>query len=318
MIKRGLWLCLVALGAGCAGLNPPAASDPAAHATLVHTPAPASNLTRTAAAQPTRKDFFRVHLLLPEGGRLVTGDNPVQVRVFDRWGDTVGGASVKLQFWLPTLAMDGPPCRVRETDAGLYQVSGVNLPQTGDWMLTVTVNRSGREDWAVYELPVGEPAPAKIAAPKPALSAPAPARTPNPAESRRQPAAAAAKPSPSAPAQPTAKLNLSRSRASAKGTYKVAYLPKPANAKPNQALTWRVTLHTKSGRPVTGAKLRLSLSRPPDGPERAVARLAAKDQGQGYYQVEGLRIPDKGWWRVSLDISGKRGNDRVEFNLVLE
>lgn len=320
MIKRGWWLWLLVWLTGCAQITSPA-PDPAAHAGLVHTPAPLSNLTRTAAAQPTRNDYFRIHLLLPEGGRLAPGDNPMLVRVLDRWGDTVGGAVVKLQLWLPSQALDGPACSVRETEAGLYQVNGLNISQPGDWTLTVTVNRSGREDWVIYELPVEGPATPPALADAPAAAAPPPE-----AKAPAVKSAARSTPAPSAPAKtktkaanlPPAKLNLARSRASDKRLYKVSYHSQPAHAKPRKPVAWRVTLLTKSGRPVDGAKLNLRLSRPPDGPERGILQLAAKTQGKGRYLVEGLRFPDKGWWRVSLDISGKRGKDRVDFNLVLE
>ncbi|MCA1905845.1 MAG: hypothetical protein LDL11_04545, partial [Desulfarculus sp.] len=163
MRKRGWWLCLAVLAAGCVGVNPPE-PDPAARASLVHTPSPASNLTRNAAAQPTRNDYFRVQLLFPESGCLVIGDNPALVRVMDRWGDTVGGAVVKLQLWLPSQALDGPACQVREIEAGLYQVNGLSISQPGEWMLTLTINRSGREDWAIWELTVAEPEKSRAAA----------------------------------------------------------------------------------------------------------------------------------------------------------
>lgn len=320
MIKRGWWLWLLVLLTGCVPVNAPP-PDPAARASLVHTPAPLSNLTLTAAAQPTRNDFFRVHLLLPEGGRLAPGDNPMQVRVLDRWGDTVGGAVVRLQFWLPSQALEGPACAVRETEAGLYQVSGLNLSQPGDWMLTVTINRSGREDWAIYQLPVEGPLPALASAPPPVASPPEAQSPPRKSATRAAPAPAApdkAKAATKGANLPPAKLSLARSRASDKRLYKVRYHSQPAQAKPRKPVAWRVTLLTKSGRPVDGAKLNLSLSRPPEGPERGILQLAAKGQGKGRYLVEGLRFPDKGWWRVSLDISSQRGKDRVDFNLVLE
>lgn len=321
MSIRGWWLCLMVLATGCAGLNAPE-PDPTARASLVHTPAPASNLTRTAAAQPTRNDYFRVHLLLPEGGRLALGDNSMQIRVMNRRGDSVDGAAVSLQLWLPSLAQEGPACRVRETEAGLYQVSGLNLSQPGDWMLTVTINRSGREDWAVYELPVEGPPPTPALASPPAATSPpggpslAVKSAPLPAPPRATPVKAKAQ----APAtnRPPAGLDLARSRFSEKRLYQVSYHSRPAQAKPRQPVAWRLTLLTKAGRPVTGAKVNLRLSRPPEGPEKGALQLVAKGQGKGRYLVEGLRFPDKGWWRVSLDIASQRGKDRVDFNLVLE
>ena len=314
MMGWGAWRRLAMLAAmvvvavGCAGIDPAAEPDPAAFAGLVHTPAPAANLTRTAAAQPTRRDLYRLDLLLPEGGRLTLGDNPMQLRVLDRRGDTVGGAAVNLQLWLPAQALDGPTCRVRETEAGLYQVSGLNLSTPGDWMLTVTINRSGREDWAIYEVPVTAPAPVKSLAPIPA---PAPPRPPAGAVVKTP---AQAKPVDS----PPAKLNLARSRASDKGLYKVTYLSRPALPKPNQALAWRIRLLTAAGRQVDGAKLRLSAARPPGPTQPAPGRLSVQAQGRGNYLVEGLRLPSKGWWRITVEIAGRPGADRVDFNLVLE
>lgn len=323
MLKRGWWLCLMVLAAGCAGVNPPE-PDPAARASLVHTPSPISNLTRTAAAQPTRNDYFRVQLLFPESGCLVMGDNPALVRVMDRWGDTVGGAVVKLQLWLPSQALDGPACQVRESEAGIYHVTGLSISQPGEWMLTLTINRSGREDWAIWELTVAEPDKTRATA-RPNSPTPSTAKAnPSTPLAPTKPTLAKAVPVKAAPVKaaspepPSAQLNLATSRASDKRLYKVAYLSKPEPAKPNQPVTWRVTLLTKDGRPVSGAKLSLSLSRPPEGPQRGMARLVAKDQGKGHYLVEGLRFPGKGWWQVGLDISGKKGKDRVDFNLVLK
>lgn len=289
--------------------------DPAASAGLVHTPAPASNQTQAASGQPTRRELYRVHLLLPEGG-LRQGDNPLRLRLLGRTGQPLPGALVRLEFWLPAKALEGPNCQVEEIETGLYQVGGLRVATTGDWMLTVNVTHGGREDWAVYQLPV---APRQLGAPP----APAPPR----------PAPGAAPPAPAAGKAVQAKVvavksqgaslagpDLSTTKPSEKGLYQVSYQSSPAKPAVKKAVTWQIKLKARKGKSGKAADARLSLSalRPQAGAKTEVGPLPAKSLGKGSYQVSGLKFAAPGLWRVVLEIHGRQGKDRVSFHLQLD
>lgn len=294
--------------------GPDRAPDPAATAGLVHTPAPASNQTQAASGQATRRELYRVHLLLPEAG-LRQGDNPLRLRLLSRHGQPLPGAVVRLEFWLPTEAHDGPRCQVEEVETGLYQVNGLRLAQAGDWMLTLTVSHGGREDWTVYQLPVAPPqlavAPPAPAPPRPALApAPAPAGKPVPAK-------AAAKTEGKSPAGP----DLSTARTSDKGLFLVSYQSKPARPAVKQAATWRITIKARKGKKagnVGDAVVNLS-ARPAQGAgQPGFGPLPAKSLGKGVYQAGGLKFAAPGLWLVVLDVNSRQGRDRVSFHLRLD
>lgn len=297
--------------------------DPAASAGLVHTPAPATNQTQAASGQHTRRELYRVLLILPEGG-LREGENPLRLRLLSREGQPLPGAVLRLELWLPAEALDGPRCQVEELETGLYRVNGLSMPMAGDWMLTLNINHGGREDWAVYQLPVSPPRLAPRPAPAPVVASAPPGPAPAASSKATKSAPAAAKPAPPVKtgARHAATPDLAAARNTDKGIYQVSYQSDPSRPAVKKALTWRIKVKTHKGKKskdVSDAVVRLS-ARPAQGGAKkaALGPVRAKALGRGVYQVSNLTLNSPGLWLVSLDINGRQGRDRVHFNLRLD
>jgi hypothetical protein len=158
---------------------------------------------------------------------------------------------------------------------------------------------------------------------------PAPAARPEKAAvaSRPEKAMAPAKPAPKATPAPTPReeakagkppknLDLGKSKLSQGKNYQISYQCQPAQAKRPQE--WKVKVVTKTGKPVTGAKVRLSGSSPQNGHKLNPASLEAKNQGHGHYLAKGLTFAQPGWWVVTVEVINSGRNDRAQFNLLLK
>ncbi len=169
------------------------------------------------------------------------------------------------------------------------------------------------------------PPPPPLAAPTPAKSAiPAITRAEKPAPPAKFAAKNVVKASikashtPAKTAQAPKNLNLDKSKASQHRHYKISYQSQPAHAHLKRPQEWKLKVLTKTGKPVTSAKVRLSGSCPQNGKHLSPATLEAKNLGHGYYQAKGLVFPQPGWWVVTVDVVNAGRNDRAQFNLLLK
>jgi len=114
-----------------------------------------------------------------------------------------------------------------------------------------------------------------------------------------------------------ADLDLSTTRLSTHGTYKVGYVSRRDPIPLNQIHNWTIHVETAGGRPVEHAAIAVDGDMPqhihglPTRPE------VAKELGNGDYLVEGLKFHMSGWWVVDFQIDAGGQRDVVRFNLVL-
>jgi hypothetical protein len=115
-----------------------------------------------------------------------------------------------------------------------------------------------------------------------------------------------------------ADLDLSLDKPTAAGLYRVALQP-PAQAPAiNQMHSWRVTLATPDGRPVSDAKFAIDGGMPQHGHGLPTRPRVTRALGNGAYQLDGMKFSMTGWWEVKLAIDGPAGPDQVTFNTVVE
>ncbi|MBI4797462.1 MAG: FixH family protein [Desulfarculus sp.] len=74
----------------------------------------------------------------------------------------------------------------------------------------------------------------------------------------------------------------------------------------------------KAGKPVTGAKVRLSGASPQNGHKLSPASLEATNLGHGYYRAKGLVFSQPGWWVITVEVNNQGRGDRAQFNLLLK
>lgn len=117
--------------------------------------------------------------------------------------------------------------------------------------------------------------------------------------------------------KPPAGLDLSRSKASAKGMYSVAITPEMEPVQQGPLHAWVLTLTTADGKPVEGATITVDGGMPQHGHGLPTAPQATAYLGDGRYVIEGVRFNMSGWWALKFAISAAPGDDSVEFNIVL-
>ena len=116
---------------------------------------------------------------------------------------------------------------------------------------------------------------------------------------------------------PNLDADTSTHRISNGGTYEVSYESSVLPVPKRSLHSWTVYLHTRDGRPVDGAEIRIDGGMPDHGhglPTKPVAREAL---GNGAYVIEGMKFNMGGYWVVDLAIASAEGNDDVRFELNL-
>ncbi|MBI5524491.1 MAG: FixH family protein [Desulfarculus sp.] len=118
--------------------------------------------------------------------------------------------------------------------------------------------------------------------------------------------------------KPPKDLNLDKARLSQNSLFKVSYQPQPAQTQAKRPQEWKIKVLNKAGKPVTGAKVRLSGASPQNGHKLSPASLEATNLGHGYYRAKGLVFSQPGWWVVTVEVNNQGKGDRAQFNLLLK
>jgi hypothetical protein len=159
------------------------------------------------------------------------------------------------------------------------------------------------------------------------LKKPAPAlkltekATPPPLAAPKAAPAKAGRPAPpveAKAAKPPKNLDTAKSKLSQNQQFKISYQCQPAQAQLKRPQEWKLKVLTKAGKPVTGARVRLSGASPQNGHKLNPAALEAKNQGHGNYLAKGLVFGQPGWWVVTVEVNNGGRNDRAQFNLLLK
>jgi hypothetical protein len=111
--------------------------------------------------------------------------------------------------------------------------------------------------------------------------------------------------------------DLSLSKASEKGLFRVMLSPDPGKIRQGQLHSWKLTLKTATGTPVEYAAIDVSGGMPKQIHGLPTSPQATDYLGKGQYRIAGVKFTTGGWWQLRFAISAAAGTDTVVFNVVL-
>jgi hypothetical protein len=113
-------------------------------------------------------------------------------------------------------------------------------------------------------------------------------------------------------------LDLSLSKPSAAGMYRVSLEPPVPAPGVNQMHSWRVRVATPTGEPVHGARITVGGGMPQHGHGFPTRPRVTREIDNGVYLLEGMKFSMTGWWDIKLDIDAAPGPDKVVFNTIVQ
>lgn len=117
--------------------------------------------------------------------------------------------------------------------------------------------------------------------------------------------------------RPPAELDLSRTKDSAAGLYKVSVEPENGTVEQGAIHSWILTVTMPQGAVVEDAVVAVDGGMPQHGHGLPTEPRVTEYLGEGHYRVEGVRFNMGGWWELKFAISAPPGDDTVVFNIVL-
>jgi len=112
-------------------------------------------------------------------------------------------------------------------------------------------------------------------------------------------------------------LDLSATRLSAQGLYRIRYVSRRDPIPLNQIHTWTIHIETADGRPVEHAAVSVDGKMPQHIHGLPTRPQVTKELGHGDYLVEGLKFHMLDWWVVEFQVDAAGARDIVRFDLVL-
>lgn len=116
----------------------------------------------------------------------------------------------------------------------------------------------------------------------------------------------------------SAQLDLSTTRLSREGRYRVSITERGEPVALGEFQAWTLRVTDPAGAPVTGAHLNLGGGMPRHGHGLPSQPRVRGEAAPGEYQVEGLQFSMPGWWELHVYVSKDRREDIATFNLLLE
>jgi hypothetical protein len=113
-------------------------------------------------------------------------------------------------------------------------------------------------------------------------------------------------------------LDLSTTRLSNAGVYRVSYAPRRGPIAINQIHSWTIHVATADGQPVRDASIAVDGDMPQHGHGLPTRPQVTKHLGNGDYLVEGMKFQMGGWWVVDFTIQANGKQDTVRFNMILK
>ena len=112
-------------------------------------------------------------------------------------------------------------------------------------------------------------------------------------------------------------LDVSLTRPTAEQKFVVTLQPPAKPAAINQLHSWRVSLATPTGAPVTHARIKVDGGMPQHGHGLPTRPQVTQELPGGTYVIEGMKFSMTGWWEIKLAIDSAEGADKVTFNTVV-
>jgi hypothetical protein len=234
--------------------------------------------------QITEKGMFSVEMVIKEHD-LKTGVNLVDLIIHDKNDRDVVGAEITVTPWMPDMGhgvFEKPS--ITEKGGGLYEVGGIVLVMSGHWELRVNIAKDGMEDSTVFDFP-----DVKI----------------DRGHEHKM-------------IQAPSDLDLSTTRPSDGGNFRVSYksdiIPVPVNV----IHGWTLTVVTADGKPVKDAVVSIDGDMPQHGHGLPTQPEVTQELSDGEYLVEGIKFSMPGWWVMKFHIRTMEQEDDVTFNLMVK
>ena len=269
--------------AGCAGT-----------ATQPHEHTPQTKHYEESMFQVTKNGMYSVEMVIKDK-ELTAGVNSVDIIIHNKYDKDVIGANVTVTPWMPEMGhgvFEDPV--ITERGGGLYTVENIILIMSGHWELRINIKsdeiENGKtskwEDDIVFDFPgvkVAGEHDHKI------MHAPAPSD-----------------------------LDLSATRMSDKGGFKVSYNSDIKPLPVNKIHGWTLTVITSDGKPVKDAAISIDGDMPEHGHGLPTEPEVTQELRDGVYVVEGMKFSMPGWWTMKFIIQTRFNEESVTFNLLLK
>ena len=114
-----------------------------------------------------------------------------------------------------------------------------------------------------------------------------------------------------------ADLDLSRTRITDGGKYRMSFAPAGDSIRVGRIHEWRLHLETAEGAAVDSAAITLDGGMPQHGHGLPTRPRVTRSLGGGDYLVSGMKFNMRGWWVVTFHMQAAGAADSVTFNLKL-
>jgi hypothetical protein len=111
-------------------------------------------------------------------------------------------------------------------------------------------------------------------------------------------------------------LDLSTTKISDGGTYRVTIAPEVADLKVGPIHSWSVTVSKPDGSPVELARLHVDGGMPQHGHGLPTVPEITEYLGEGRYLLEGMKFNMPGWWTITVHVEAPV-SDEATFNVML-
>jgi hypothetical protein len=226
---------------------------------------------------------------------LIAGVNSVDIIIHNKYDKDVIGANVTMTPWMPEMGhgvFEDPV--ITERGGGLYTAENIILIMSGHWELRINIKSdeiengetSKWEDDIVFDFPgvkVAGEHDHKI------MHAPAPSD-----------------------------LDLSATRMSDNGGFKVSYMSDINPLPVNKIHGWTLTVVTSDGKPVKDAVISIDGDMPEHGHGLPTEPEVTQELRDGVYLVEGMKFSMPGWWTMKFIIQTRFNEESITFNLLLK
>lgn len=232
-------------------------------------------------------------------GEFVVGQNTADLIVHrDVAGNRdVEGALIRVVPWMPTMGhgvLSKP--RVIERGAGLYAIENLEASMEGTWELRIDIDGIEGPDSVVFVIEnvrikhfMGHGGVKHMSGMEMSGKAMVPELV----------------------------VDLVKDKVTEGGLFKVSYVSRLEPVVINKIHAWELTLETRAGQPVTGAKIVVDGDMPAHGHGMPTRPEVRKEIRPGVYLVEGMKFSMPGHWIVRFYVKAGVHDDAVTFNLNL-